>query len=243
MDHEEDNEPDEPSQPPSSYVGYDSNDKNIFRVLSLNVQSMNNKFDAIRAIADSTGTSILAIQEVWGQNITTGYSIKGYHKPEIITRKTGGMNAGGGVAIWVKSSIDFQPIKVAYLEKTCEMQAILLPQPGFVIINVYRPFGDLDTFFETLEKTLEDITLSHPNCEIIMVGDFNIDLNKSSSAANRVIELGLYFDMVQQVTLPTRIQGSSQTIIDHVYVKAKQQAISNVTMTDISDHFATITHF
>ena len=55
MDHEEDDEPDEPSQPPSSYVGYDSNDKNIFRVLSLNVQSMNNKFDAIRAIADSTG--------------------------------------------------------------------------------------------------------------------------------------------------------------------------------------------
>ena len=58
MDHEEDDEPEEPTQPPSSYVGYDSNDKNIFRVLSLNVQSMNNKFDAIRAIADSTGTSI-----------------------------------------------------------------------------------------------------------------------------------------------------------------------------------------
>ena len=75
MDHDEDDEPEEPTQPPSSYVGYDSNDKNIFRVLSLNVQSMNNKFDAIRAIADSTGTSILAIQEVWGQNKTTGYSI------------------------------------------------------------------------------------------------------------------------------------------------------------------------
>ena len=77
MDHDVDDEPEEPTQPPSSYVDYDSKDKNIFRVLSLNVQSMNNKFDAIRAIADSTGTSILAIQEVWGQNITTGYSIKG----------------------------------------------------------------------------------------------------------------------------------------------------------------------
>ena len=63
---------------------------------------MSDKFDAIRAIADSTGTPILALQEVWGQNLTTGYSIKGYHKPEIITRKAGGMNADGGVAIWVK---------------------------------------------------------------------------------------------------------------------------------------------
>ena len=60
-------------------------------------------------------------------------------------------------------------------------------------MNVYRPFGDLNTFFETLEKTLEDITLSFPNSDIVMVGDFNIDLNKSSSAANRIIELGLYF--------------------------------------------------
>ena len=107
----------------------------------------------------------------------------------------------------------------------------------------YRPFGDLNTLFDTLEGTLEGITLSFPNSEIIMVGDFNINLNKSSSAANRIIELGLYFDMVQQVTIPTRIQGSCHTIIDHVYVKAKQQAISNVIMTDISDHFATIIHF
>ena len=131
MDHDKNEEPDEPKQPPSLYVGYDSNDKNIFRVLSLNVQSMNNKFDAIRAIADSTGTSILAIQEVWGQNPTTGYSIKGYHKPEIITRKTGGMNAGGGVAIWVKNSIDYQPVKVAFLEEKklvkCKQSASHLP--------------------------------------------------------------------------------------------------------------------
>ena len=141
--------------------------------------------------------------------------------------------------------LDFQPVKVAFLDKTCEMQAISLPQANIIIINVYRPFGDLNTFFDTLEKTLEDISISFPNSEIIMVGDFNIDLNKSSSAANRIIELGLYFDMVQQVTIPTRIQGSSQTIIDHVYVKSKQHAISNVIMTDISDHFATtcITQF
>ena len=91
MDHGEQEIPDEPTQTPSTYVGYDINDKNVFRGLSLNVQSMNNKFDAIRRIADSTGTSILALQEVWGQNPTTGYSIKGYHKPEIVKRIAGGM--------------------------------------------------------------------------------------------------------------------------------------------------------
>ena len=91
------------------------------------------------------------------------------------------MDAGGGVAIWVKNSIDFQPIKVAFIEKTCEMQAISLPLPGIIIIHVYRPLGDLNTFLDTLEKTLEDITLNFPKSEIIMVGDFNINLNKSSS--------------------------------------------------------------
>ena len=47
MDHGEQEIPDEPTQTPSTYVGYDINDKNVFRGLSLNVQSMNNNFDAV----------------------------------------------------------------------------------------------------------------------------------------------------------------------------------------------------
>ena len=114
MDHP--NDEDEDAIPttttPSTYIGSQCSDKDSFKVLSLNVQSMNNKFDAIRELARSTGASILAIQETWGRNPTTEYSITGYHKPVINTRGGGGMNQGGGVGLWVQKNLDFDQIKV-----------------------------------------------------------------------------------------------------------------------------------
>ena len=85
-----------PSLTPSQYVGSHVSDQNQFSVVSLNVQSMNNKFDAIRTLAYSTGATILACQEIWGHNPTTDYSIKGFHKPVIKAREGNGMNLGGG---------------------------------------------------------------------------------------------------------------------------------------------------
>ena len=76
-DHEDDDDLIIPSRRvPSTYVGSNCSDKKQFRVMSLNVQSMNNKFDTIRLLAETTGAPILALQETWGRNPTTEYSIK-----------------------------------------------------------------------------------------------------------------------------------------------------------------------
>ena len=121
------------------------------------------------------------------------------------------------------------------------MQAISIPKINTVIINVYRPFGDFNTFLETIEDTLKSISDSFPNCDIVMVGDFNTDLSISNSQANKLVESCLLHDLLQQVTLPTRIQGFTKTLIDHVYTKTKQDWKSDVILCDISDHYATIT--
>ena len=59
----------------------------------------------------------------------------------------------------------------------------------------------MSMFMTTLEENLELIRNSYPECDIIMVGDFNIDLMKSGNAADKLIEINLYFDLIQQVTL------------------------------------------
>ena len=66
---------------------------------------------------------------------------------------------------------------------------------------------------------------------------------KSGNAADKLIEINLYFDLIQQVTLPTRIQGTTKTLIDHVYTNTKQASKTDVIMCDISDHYATLTVF
>ena len=63
-DHEDDDDLIIPNRRvPSTYVGSNCSDKKQFRVMSLNVQSMNNKFDAIRLLAETTAAPILALQE------------------------------------------------------------------------------------------------------------------------------------------------------------------------------------
>ena len=198
-----DEDRDVPAVTPSNYVGLTCADKKIFRVVSLNVQSMNNKFDKIRVLADSTGAAILAIQETWFHNPSTGYSIKGYQQPFIVTRKDGGSNSGGGVGLWISENITYDNLKVKFQDRHCEMQAVYLPNKNTIILNVYRPFGDLNILFKMLEETLEQFAVSHPNSDLIIVGDFNIDLQRSSSFTNRLIKLTILHDLVQHVTIPT----------------------------------------
>ena len=100
----------------------------MFSVLSINVHSINNKFQKIRDLTHRPVQSILCLQETWGFNPLTDYSIRGYHAPYIRTRSGEGINLGGGVGIWVQSNLDFQIINSPFLDKIIECQTIELPK-------------------------------------------------------------------------------------------------------------------
>ena len=87
---------------------------------------------------------------------------------------------------------------------------------------MYRPFGDMALFLDTLENNLTTAIEKSPLHDIIMVGDFNVDISKSSTATDNLIDLTLSKGLMQQVTLPTRVAGNSKTLIDHVYTKSKK---------------------
>ena len=127
---------------------------NNFRVLAFNAQSMNNKFQKIRDVTQAIKPSVLAIQETSGKNDTMDYSIRGYHKPEITTRKCN-INAGGGVGLSVSDQIDYEVLKSPFAEKLIETQTIPLPDHHICIVNVYRPFGDKDIFNKKIVEHLD----------------------------------------------------------------------------------------
>ena len=204
---------------------------------------MNNKFQGLRDLANSTKTSILAIPETWGKNPTTDYSIKGFHRPEFTLRTGSGMNLGGGLGLWVRSDIDFEVIKVKSIDRVCEMQAITIPDKNLSILNVYRPFGDVYVFLDTLTMNIETMTKAHPHNDIVMVGDFNIDLDKSSCNTDELIDTTLTLGFLQQVTLPTRVTDKYSSLIDHVYTRSKKTLVTDVVLSTISYHYATLTSF
>ena len=154
---------------------------------------MNNKFQSLRDMVHKIEPTIFCVQETWGKNEITDYSIMGYQHPVIIARK-GTMNAGGGVGIWVKDKTEFENLDSPFTEKQIETQTILLSDLNLIIVNVYRPFGNCALFIEEFIAHITQLRTRFPTADCIVAGDFNIDLtqqtNKSDELVDNMITLG-----------------------------------------------------
>ena len=83
----------------------------------MNAQSISNKLQKIRDLTHTCKPTIVAIQETWGRNSLTDYSIKGFHPPVIQPRKGDSMNIGGGVGIWISEKTDFERVESPFVDK------------------------------------------------------------------------------------------------------------------------------
>ena len=50
-------------------------------------------------------------------------------------------------------------------------------------------------------------------------------------------------NLLQQVTLPTRVTDTNATLIDHVYTRSNKTLQTDVIICDISDHYPTLTKY
>ena len=122
---------DNKSLSPWQYIG-PKNESNCLKILSINAQSMNNKFQDLRDLANSTKATVMAIQETWGKNPTTDYSIKGFHRLEFKLRTGEGMNLGGGVGIWIRDDQDYDNIKMISIDRAVSYTHLTLPTTPYV---------------------------------------------------------------------------------------------------------------
>jgi hypothetical protein len=210
------------------------------RIVSLNARSINNKWQQIRDLVHNASPTILCIQETWGKRPQVDYSIKGFQRPEFSVRQGEGMNLGGGVAIWVSENMRYESLSSPVIDKTIETQTILIPSIGTLLLNCYCPFGDKGTFIQMFTKHIKDIMGKYPNHDLIVVGDFNMDLLTPGKHANELVDYMANNGLLQHITLPTRVENQSTSLIDHIYTKSKTKFSSAVITTDISDHCPTV---
>ena len=227
----------------SSYVNLHDYKKNdSISILSINARSINNKFQQLRNLVGIVGPTVFCVQETWGKNAITDYSISGYQKPEISAR-IGNMNAGGGVGMWLKNNTEYKILSSPFTEKQIETQTIHLLDLNLVIVNVYRPLGNCVEFITEFIAHISQVRETHPADDIIVVGDLNIDLSQSTNRSDDLVDSMVTLGFIQQITVPTRVGSTNNSIIDHVYTKSKRTLKSDVIVSDISDHFATITKY
>ena len=79
------------------------------------------------------------------------------------------------------------------------------------------------------------------DCEIFILGDFNICWSqRSSSILKLYTNLLKLFDLEQIIAEPTRITPTSSSLIDHILCNNKEKVCQSGTMPiGISDHFLT----
>ena len=234
-------------------------DDQKFYSLSLNIESLNAKFNQFCALLEGLKNKncqidAFLLQETWltdsqcsGEALNK-YDIPGYHAISL------GCKCGrkGGLMIYLRDCYTFCTRDLYKTSKVWEGLFIDVTQkyntelPNKIsIANIYRPPRDnnsnlsIDNFLAPFSEIFSILT--RENSTLITGGDFNINLLQ----LNEREKYQEYFDLfvsngsIPQITMPTRFAKKSATLIDHIFCrfsKFSSQSSSGIVATKISDH-------
>ncbi|XP_074521382.1 uncharacterized protein LOC141787083 [Halichoeres trimaculatus] len=210
-----------------------------FSVFLMNVQNLSLHLSDLLSCTQHLQPNCIAVTETWLstdsvlENITfDGYSFHNCPRHVSYTSNHPALTAlqaqqHGGVGIFSADNVAFHTIKVPNVNLECLVCNYV--DLEILLAIIYRPpVYPMSLFKEYLSKLLDQLNpLSNT---IVVMGDFNDDILKSSSMCKFFAER----EYVQLVTEPTTERG---TLIDHVYVKTTQYEVQSVVWpTYFSDH-------
>lgn len=192
---------------------YRFKEKNI-RFCYFNARSLKNKFqDVLDLIHEVSEVDVVLVTEIWSDEGDAQYfNIDGYHL--FHTDRIG--SRGGGLALYIKVNIvaniklQFPTFTHDILHATLNKGAINLD-----IILVYNSSrSNLPMVLRDLEVTLQRASR---RCAVVF-GDFNVNLLLEDTLSADLMELISAYNFKWINKDPTRVNDSSSTCIDHVYV-------------------------
>ena len=96
-------------------------------------------------------------------------------------------------------------------------------------------------FLRNLEEIL-DIILKRP-CQLIIMGDFNINLMDSNSSASvDFLSTMLAAGTLPSTSIPTRVTNVTASLIDNIFSTLSLKE-NSILVSDISDHFPIYSRF
>ena len=154
---------------------------------------------------------------------------------------------GGGISIFVHDTIKYKhredlDIILPFME--CCFIEINFNNKKYMIAGIYRiPNTDPKLFLDKLNETIEPMKM---NAEVILLGDFNINLLNDDHCKNS-FELCLQSNyLIPTILSPTRVatktlqngqQVTTRTLIDNILIKPNITHSSGLIESYISDHY------
>ena len=194
----------------------------LFSVLSLNAQSLPAKFDGLQAILELFASQhiyfpVICIQETWidDESKLPMVSIEGY---EYFYAKPSS-SSHGGVITYVENAYEVSVLTKINSSNVWEGLSLELNHESIknkiIVGNLYKPPRDnnnaanINAFIMELEPILQE--LSSTNAEVLICGDYNINLLKVNGEAHfsDFLDMVLGHSFYPKITIPTRLNNSS----------------------------------
>lgn len=152
----------------------------------------------------------------------------------------------GGVCIFIQEDIECirrSEIENLSTEYLIELSSIEIPNLNLVIVNVYWPDSNRmpKVFYETLTKLLNLLHKKDRHKNIVIGGDFNTDVSRTSSNSMKLLNQMKTLNLIQLVENPTRTTLTTSKCIDLIFVNFNSKNL-NVSVIEygFSDHSGTL---
>ena len=233
----------------NSLAEYISSFNSSFSFISLNIQSLNSKFNQLKILVELLARhniflGAICLQETWlSNNVDINlFSLCGYTTVML----PASCSSHGGLIIYIHDEFTYDVRDIYNKSEIWEGLCVDIYHNSFskklTLCNVYRPprprNDDIKAFIDVFSPILENLAKENDN--LAVCGDFNIDLLQ----IDHRMKFNDYFDMyttngfISNIILPTRFSMRNATLIDHIFSKLNNSTTtkSAIIYSDISDH-------
>ena len=210
----------------------------------LNINSLRNKIIDVREVIGKMSLDYLVISETKLDESfpSAQFNISNY---EIRNRRDRDKNGGGLIELVRKGFITKRLIN--YETRFCETicSEFTVSKKKWICFSVYRPpsYNNLIIFFEELTKSVCKSLNTYDN--IIVMGDFNIDVNKNEAIGHNKLDIFCNtFNLTNLFKSDTCFTNNHKSTID-LFLRNKPCSFqfTSVTETGLSDYQRLITTF
>ena len=177
------------------------------RLGTVNARSMRDKAPALSDLVIGKGINLLGITETWLTIRETSSDLAEMTPHGFSFLQTPRVNKrGGGVGLFISKAFKFTPINLPSQSNfECISGKHKCGRACLNMLNIYRPPGPASSFFSELQDLLFYIaSLPH---DLVLMGDFNLHIESSSSDVRQLTCISESFDLNQHVNFPTHIHG------------------------------------
>ena len=221
-----------------------------FKIISLNCQSLSAKIDNLKMLMHNLDNQqvyidAICLQESWLSDLSdlSLLHVEGYQLISMAKH----CSAHSGLVIYLSNKYQHEVLNIHEQSNLWDGQFIkisgMLHNRNIILGNIYRPPNDINenykTFFDELIRILA--ILNKSKHEVIIAGDFNIDLLKvnTNMHAHEFFHTLIAQSFIPKITLPTRFSDLRCTLIDNFLCKLSPAILDSsaaIFTNNISDH-------